>query len=38
MDKKSFEEVIVRCDKDEKTKWPRRTDKSRTLKKPQRQS
>jgi len=30
-DKKSFE-VIGRCGGNEKTEWPRRTDKSRTLK------
>ena len=29
----SKSEVIGRCDGDEKTEWPRRTDKSRTLKK-----
>ena len=29
-DRKSFE-VIGRCGKDDKTEWPRRTDKSRTL-------
>jgi len=28
----SKSEVIGRCDGDEKTEWPRRTDKSRTLK------
>jgi len=29
----SQSEVIGRCDGDEKTEWPHRTDKSRTLKK-----
>ena len=29
----STSEVIGRCGEDEKTEWPRRTDKSRTLKK-----
>ena len=29
----SKSEVIGRCDRDEKTEWPRRTDKSRMLKK-----
>ena len=29
----SKSEVIGRCGLDEKTEWPRRTDKSRTLKK-----
>jgi len=29
----SKSEVIGRCCGDEKTEWPRRTDKSRTLKK-----
>jgi len=28
----SKSEVIVRCGGDDKTEWPRRTDRSRTLK------
>jgi len=33
----SKSEIIGRCGGDEKTEWPRRTDKSRTLKKQKKQ-
>ena len=34
MENPSKSEVIGRCGGDEKTEWPHRTDKSRTLKNP----